>query len=103
MPLTLEMPGASPAEIQRGLAAAQAILGMYGVTPEQGDHSAWKVENAHEPLYSLDGEDLEPTKEDEKISVIWYRAQAAAVKACGRDPAPYEPGDHQGPLGCSRD
>ncbi|WP_432289253.1 hypothetical protein SLT36_31495 (plasmid) [Aminobacter sp. BA135] len=101
MPLTLEIPGASPTEIQRGLAAAQAILDMYGVTAEQGDYSTWKVENAHEPLYSLDGEDLEPIKEDERISVIWYRAQAAAVKACGKDPAPYEPGE--GPLGCSRD
>ncbi|GAA2867665.1 hypothetical protein GGQ99_001258 [Aminobacter niigataensis] len=104
MRLFLDIPGAAPADLARGVAAAQAILDMYGVTPEQGASSRWKVEHAHEPYYSLeDGESLEPTMEDEKVAAIWYRAEAAAVKACGKDPAPYDPDDHPGPLGCSRD
>ncbi|MBB6464695.1 hypothetical protein HNQ96_000542 [Aminobacter lissarensis] len=102
MPLTLDIPGASPDEIQRGLAAAQAILDMHGVSPKQGAHSTWKVENAQEPLYSLDGEDLAPTKEDEKTAEIWYRAQAAAVNACHEGWARQDD-PHYGSLGCSRD
>lgn len=103
MRLFLDIPNAAPADLARGLAAAQAILDMYGVTPEQGENSKWKVEHAHEPYYSLDGEDLSPTMEDEKVAEIWYRAQAAAVKACGKEPPPYDLDDYPGPLGCSRD
>ncbi|WAX96647.1 hypothetical protein N7E70_007240 [Aminobacter sp. NyZ550] len=103
MPLTLDIPGASPADIRCGVAAAKAILDMYGVDPDQAIGSVLMVLERYDNVYSLeDGTplDLTPTEEDEKIFSIWCKAENAAIRACCGDA---ENSSGSGVMWCSSD
>lgn len=79
MDIAINIPGASEAEIKRGLAAAMAVFDRNDTTPAE-------VAKAR---YAFDGWDLIGFPNDEKpslrvleIHTVWFKAEAAAIEAC---------------------
>ena len=79
MTMSIHAPGASEADIQRGLAAAQAVLDEAGVTPVEG---MWA--QAREEKWDLSGfdDEKEPTPREHMAAIALDRARQAAEEAC---------------------
>lgn len=79
MTMMLHVPGASPAEIARGLAAAHAVLARMGVTPLQAAEALFK-RDAWAALGYPDGG--EPSPIENAAADAFEVAEEAAILAC---------------------
>ncbi|TPK42330.1 MULTISPECIES: hypothetical protein [unclassified Mesorhizobium] len=78
MDLVLSVPGASPEEISRGLAAAEEALERAGFTAEEAAYGAFVVEGWDINGPPEDGPDYSASR----AASAWGRAHAAALEAC---------------------
>lgn len=75
--LLLDIAGAAPDEIQRGLMAARAVFDKAGISPREGDE-------ARAALWER-GSRLRSRREAAETSAryaVWARAERAAIDAC---------------------
>ena len=77
--LLLNIPGATQAEIERGLAAAQAVLNQGGVTPYEAAAGYFARDGWDVSGFS---EDAVPTDAQLRAAGLWEDADVAAVEAC---------------------
>lgn len=76
MSLTINIPGATPEELQRGIRAASDVFVSAGVTPQ-------KAAEAHfDAGWIVRGFPGPPTTEITRLADLWDAADAAAVAAC---------------------
>lgn len=87
MKLWLEVEGASEADIQRGLEAAEAVFKKTGVSPLQAVEGWFAMENWDIAGFPDDGS---LTDEERRLAGVWLDAEDAAQDACleGRDDMP---------------
>lgn len=75
--LVLDIKGAAPEEIQRGMIAARAVFDRAGITPRQGDEARAALwERGHR----LRGD--RETAEMWDCYRVWVAAERAAIDAC---------------------
>ncbi|MER8753042.1 hypothetical protein NKH57_28025 [Mesorhizobium sp. M1050] len=79
MELRLNIDDATPQELARGIAAAEAVFERAGIMALQGA----------EGLFALEGwdfkgfpEDDKPTEDEDRTATVWMEADKAAVTAC---------------------
>ncbi|TPJ52696.1 hypothetical protein [Mesorhizobium sp. B2-6-4] len=78
MDLVLSVPGASPEEISRGLAAAEEALERAGFTAEEAAFGAFTVEG-----WDINGPPEDgPDHPASRAASAWGQAHAAALEAC---------------------
>ncbi|TPK38725.1 hypothetical protein [Mesorhizobium sp. B2-5-3] len=78
MDLVLSVPGASPEEISRGLAAAEEALELAGFTAEEAAYGAFVVEG-----WDINGPPEDgPDHSASRAASAWGQAHAAALEAC---------------------
>jgi hypothetical protein len=77
MAIRIRVEGATPEEIERGLAAAQAVFDKDGVTDDEAATAAYIVEGWMEYPNTE-----RPTGRDLDIYQLWSEADCAAAKAC---------------------
>lgn len=79
MTMILDVEGASPEELERGLAAARAVF-------EAADVAPWAAAVAHHAREGWDVggfvDELEPTPEQHVAAAVLDDARAAAIDAC---------------------
>ncbi|MBZ9740958.1 MULTISPECIES: hypothetical protein [unclassified Mesorhizobium] len=82
MDLLLLMKGATPEEISRGIAAAQAVLDRAGITSLQAAEGMFALEG-----WDINGfpEDNEPSEMEHAAANLWMEASNAALDACCAD------------------
>ena len=78
MDLVLSVPGATPEEVSRGIAAAEAALERAGFTAEEAADGAFALEG-----WDINGFPEDGLGEDEgEAAQAWAEAHAAALEAC---------------------
>lgn len=77
MTITIRVEGAQPAEIVRGLLAAQDVFDKAGVTPDQVATARFVVEG-----WDIRGFAGKVPEEELAICTVWDEADQAAVQAC---------------------
>ncbi|AWC24968.1 hypothetical protein CO731_04461 [Aminobacter sp. MSH1] len=77
MGLRLRIKGVSPADIQRGIAAAEAVFKAAGITAFRACSGMFELE-----CWDDDGFEGELSEEDSKAASVWLEAEAAAIDAC---------------------
>ncbi|MER9332892.1 hypothetical protein NKJ06_02565 [Mesorhizobium sp. M0293] len=82
MDLLLTVPGASPEEIARGIAAAQAVLDRAGITAIEAAEGLFALEGWDDASFPDEGE---PTEEEDEAASAWMEASRAALDACCAD------------------
>ena len=74
--LTMDAPGASAADIQRGISVAQAVFEKAGTTAKDAAWCCWERERRD----VMDGADAEGMTDTERIAAdAWYEAHTAAI------------------------
>ncbi|TIM16666.1 MAG: hypothetical protein E5Y74_31685 [Mesorhizobium sp.] len=76
MDLYLSVPGASPEEIARGIAAAEAVLDRAGISALEAADGMFAIEGGDDTDESL------PTEEEDQAATAWMEASRAALDAC---------------------
>ena len=79
MTRSIHAPGAFEANIQRGLAGAQAVLDEAGVTSAEG---LWAQARREKGDISGFDDEKEPIKRQQMAAIALYRARRAAEDAC---------------------
>ena len=80
--LTMDAPGASAADVERGVAAAMAVFARVRTTPEAAAWAYWNREADD----VMNGEDAEGLTDIEHIVAdAWFEAHEVAIAACYRD------------------
>ncbi|RWQ79279.1 MAG: hypothetical protein EOS85_17275 [Mesorhizobium sp.] len=79
MELRLDVKGASPEEISRGIVAAQAVFERNGIQPDKAANGMFALEGWDIKGYP-EGE--EPSEEEDKAASVWFEAERAACEAC---------------------
>ena len=82
--LTMDAPGASSADIERGVVAAMAVFGRVHTTPAAAAWANWKRE-ADDVMNGEEAEGL--TAAENIIADAWWAAHEVALAACYRDRA----------------
>jgi len=77
MGLHLRIKGVSPEDIERGIAAAQAVLNAAGITAYRACAGMFALE-----CWDDDGFEGELSEEDSKAASAWLEAEGAAIDAC---------------------
>jgi len=79
MELRLNIEGATPEELARGVAAAEGVFERAGITPLQGAEGLFALEG-----WDIKGfpEDDKPTEDEDQAATIWMEADEAATTAC---------------------
>lgn len=79
MPLRLVIENASPEEMARGIAAAEAVFKTSDVDPWDAANGMFAVEG-----WDIKGfpEDAEPSDDEKAAAAVWTRAERAACEAC---------------------
>lgn len=79
MELRLDIEDASPEEIARGIAAAEAVFERTGIS----------AIDAADGMFALEGWDIkgfpegeEPSEEEDRAASVWFEAERAACEAC---------------------
>ena len=82
--LTMDAPGASAKELQRGVEAATAVFERHGVTAKKAATAAWRREYDDET-----GENFPMTDRDHTAADAWMEAHVRAPAACynGKPPS----------------
>ena len=80
--LTMDAPGGSSADIERGVAAAMAVFDRVHTTPEAAAWANWRRE-ADDVMNGEEAEGL--TAAENIIADAWWAAHEAALAACYRD------------------
>ena len=82
--LTMDAPGASPEDAQRGIDAARAVFEQHGTTAWKAARSAWRRE-----YDDVSGEHFPMTDRDHDAADAWTEAHVAALAACynGKPPS----------------
>ncbi|MBZ9991204.1 hypothetical protein LB572_29355 [Mesorhizobium sp. BH1-1-5] len=79
MKMTLNLEGASPEEVARGISAAEAVFAEAGITAEEAADGMFALEGWDGQSFS---EDAEPTEDDDAAAAVWMKANKAALEAC---------------------
>jgi hypothetical protein len=82
MKLRLEIMGASPAESQRGIAAADAVFAAAGISAEQATDGMFALEGWDDASFQAD---MEPDEDEDLAASVWMEANKAAIQACCAD------------------
>lgn len=82
MALRLDIPGASGAEIQRGIEAAEKVFAIAGVSAEQAADGMFALEGWDDASFPDDGK---PTEDENDAAAVWMEANQAAINACCAD------------------
>ncbi|MCQ8871938.1 hypothetical protein NP945_08900 [Mesorhizobium sp. LMG17149] len=79
MELRLNIEGATPEELARGVAAAEAVFSRAGITALQGAEGLFALEG-----WDIKGfpEDDQPTEDEDQAASVWMEADEAATTAC---------------------
>ncbi|WP_395449398.1 hypothetical protein ACHMW7_05865 [Aminobacter sp. UC22_36] len=77
MGLHLRIEGVSPEDMQRGIAAAQAVIDAASMTAQRACSGMFALE-----CWDDDGFQGELSEEDGKAASVWLEAEAAAIDAC---------------------
>ncbi|RWE77598.1 hypothetical protein [Mesorhizobium sp.] len=79
MELRLDIEGATPEEIARGIKAAQAVFDDAGITAEEAAHGMFALEG-----WDIKGfpEGEKPSEQEQKAADAWLEANRAACDAC---------------------
>ncbi|MER8859105.1 hypothetical protein NKI09_15805 [Mesorhizobium sp. M0757] len=79
MELRLNIEGATPQELCRGIAAAEAVFARAGITALQGAEGLFALEG-----WDIKGfpEDDKPTEDEDQAATVWLEADKAAAAAC---------------------
>lgn len=79
MELRLNIEGAAPEELARGVAAAEAVFAHAGITALQGAEGLFALEG-----WDIKGfpEDDQPTEHEDQAASVWMEADEAATAAC---------------------
>lgn len=79
MELRLNIEGATPEELARGIAAAEAVFSRAGITALQGAEGLFALEG-----WDIKGfpEDDQPTEDEDQAASVWMEADEAATTAC---------------------
>ncbi|QKC98396.1 hypothetical protein [Mesorhizobium sp. NZP2298] len=79
MELRLSIEGATPEELARGVAAAEAVFARAGITALQGAEGLFALEG-----WDIKGfpEDDQPTEDEDRAATVWMEADEAATTAC---------------------
>ena len=79
MKLRLRIEGASPEEMARGIAAAEAVFAKEGVSAEEAAYGTFALEG-----WDIKGfpEDDEPSEAEDIGASVWLAADKAAIEAC---------------------
>ena len=82
MELRLNVESATHQEIERGIAAAEAVFARAGITALQGAEGLFALEG-----WDIKGfpEDDKPTEDDDRAATVWLEADEAAAAACCAD------------------
>jgi hypothetical protein len=82
MDIRISVPGATPEEIERGMAAAKAAFAKAGITPEQAADARFAVEG-----WDIRGfpDDEHPDDDEIQFCSVWDEADQAAAEAVCRD------------------
>ncbi|MCV3243472.1 hypothetical protein [Mesorhizobium sp. ZC-5] len=83
MDIRITVPGASAAEIARGLAAARAVFDKAGISAERAAEARFAVEGWDDAGFPDD--ETYPDDEDFEFLHVWDEADEAAAAACCRD------------------
>ena len=83
--LTMDAPGASAADIERGIAAAQAVFASRSTTAKDAAWLCWERER-RDVMGDRDAGDM--TDAEHMAADAWYGAHTAAIAACYRDGTP---------------
>ncbi|TPL79722.1 hypothetical protein FJ941_19365 [Mesorhizobium sp. B2-3-13] len=82
MKLRLEIKGASPAEQQRGISAADAVFVATGISAERPADGMFALEGWYDASFP---ERSEPTADEDRAASFWMDANKAAIAACCAD------------------
>lgn len=82
MKLRLNLDEASPEELARGIAAAEAVFAAAGISAEEAANGMFALEGWDDQSFP---EDEEPTEDDDRAAAVWMDANKAALKACCTD------------------
>lgn len=82
MALRLNIPGATEAEMQRGIEAAEKVFAIAGISAEQAADGMFALEGWDDASFPDDGE---PTEDEDNAAAVWMEANKAAIKACCAD------------------
>lgn len=83
MDIRIRIPGATPEEIERGLAAAKAVFAKAGITSERAADARFAVEGWDEASFPDD--ESYPDDDDFELIHVWDEADQAAAKAACYD------------------
>lgn len=79
MKLRLNLNEASPEEMARGIAAAEAVFADAGISAEEAADGMFALEAWDDQSFP---EDDEPTEADDRAAAVWMDANKAALEAC---------------------
>ena len=81
----MEAPGASASDIERGVAAAQAVFTKHNTTPKEAAWLCWERER-RDVMGDRDAGDM--TDAEHNAADAWYEAHTVAIAACYQSAKP---------------
>jgi hypothetical protein len=79
MKLRLQIKGASPEDMQRGIEAAEKVFATAGISAEQGAGGMFALEGWDVASFR---KDMQPTEDEDYAASVWMGANKAAISAC---------------------